>query len=147
MDAKTARTLMNEAAHLIELVATFQSRYGRSYNLQHNSPKDARALYDDILNAQHTIAALLDADTLQNPHHKLGQWWQRQEIIDLGMTQSLVNEAGHLISCCAYFEADPRGESYSYAIRSAQSTIAGMLHPKSLEYALTPRPVVALQAS
>ncbi len=136
MNTKHARKIMNLAARLTEYVATFQARHGRGFIVTMSSPTDVRELYEGIFETQVEIAQLLDTEALTNPHHKCGEWWERNEIPDTGVVQEMVNEISHLIACCAYFNTDSRGMEGSYAVRSAQSTIAGLLHPASRERVL-----------
>lgn len=137
MNTNVAKTIMQRAAQLTEVVATFQATYGRSYQLDVNCCKEAKELADSILNIQTQIARLLDEDSVKNPHFKVGEWWKRQDAPDTGVVQEMVGEISHLIACCAYFAADPNGREWSYAVRSAQSTIAGFLHPVSRQASLT----------
>ncbi len=136
MNTQTARQIMNEVAQLNELVATFQATFGRSYQVKPNSPQDAQRLQETIFERECAIARLLDSETLMSPHYKVGMWWNRQDVMDMGVIQALVQEVCHLISCCAYFEVEQRGMSWSYAVNSAQNTIAGLLEPTSLQTAL-----------
>jgi hypothetical protein len=137
INSKTARQIINDAAHLLEQVAIYQAKYGRSYTVTPMSPEEAKSLTQKIFALQCKIAESLDPEALLNPHYKCGEWWERQEVIDIGVVQELVSEACHLVSCCAYFSADSRGMEGSYAVRSAQSTLAGLLHPATRKIALS----------
>jgi len=136
MNSETARQIISDAAYLLEQVATYQAKFGRSYTITPLSPPEVQSLTQSIFELQCKIAAALDPTSLTNPHYKCGEWWERQEVIDIGVVQELVNEACHLVSCCAYFSAEARGMEGSYAVRSAQSTLAGLLHPATRQVAL-----------
>ncbi|MDX1993307.1 MAG: hypothetical protein SF029_13020 [bacterium] len=135
MDVVTAREVMTEAVRLAEHTARFQAKYGRFYTLKPGSPADAWALYQDILSDQCRIATLLDDASLEQLHHRCGAWWAREDVIDTGVVRELMAEVGNLLTCCAYFEASQDERDWSYAVQLSQRTIAGMLHPTSLQLA------------
>jgi hypothetical protein len=137
MNMQNARTIMTEAARLMELTARFQARCGANHTLGYGTPQDAWALYDDIMNSQSIIANLLDPTTLANPHHPYGRWWDRYDVMSAPMAQQLINEISHLMTCVAYME-EGTAEGGGYAVDRSQHAIAGMLHPKSYDIVSDP---------
>lgn len=135
MDIITANQMMNEAGKLVELAATFQVHYGRGAQLRPGSPDAEWKLYNDILNVQSRIARMIDEGCLEAPHHKVGTWWKRQDVIDVATAQAVIQEIGGLIARCAYVASEDGNERLCYALQVSQATIAGMLHPASLQIA------------
>jgi hypothetical protein len=135
MNTNTVRQLIDEIANLAERVATFQARYGRNYTLKPGSPEEAWDLYNAIQDGQSIIAGMLEDDPRQNPHYRYGRWWERHEVLDTGVAQDLLAEAGHLLAHCAYASADADRTDYHYVMYTSQCNIAGMLHPVALQIA------------
>ncbi|MEQ8674563.1 MAG: hypothetical protein RLP44_23835 [Aggregatilineales bacterium] len=139
MDMNTANQMMNEAGKLVELSAIFQVNYGRGAQLKPGSPEDEWTLYNLILNVQSRIARMMDETCLEANHHKFGAWWKRQDVMDVATAQAVIQEIGTLIARCAYLQTDSENmtqtEQLCYALNVTQSTIAGMLHPASLQIA------------
>jgi hypothetical protein len=131
MKTAMACEILNEAARLLELTATFQARYGKQYRLKAGSPQEAWTLYDDISEMQTRVAALLDPQALEDSNSRYGHWWERMDVMDVNTAQMLVEEVGALISCCAYSDVKSPETSLTYMVLSKQSTIAGFLHPSS----------------
>lgn len=136
MDIKKAHEVVSLAAHLVELTATFQTRFGRDYSLKPGSSSEAWTLYENVAYTQAEIARLLDAEATDSPHHRYGEWWLRRDVMDLGLTQQLLAEAGHLLACCATHDANQQPADFSYGVISSQMAIAGMLHPSSIQIGL-----------
>jgi hypothetical protein len=133
MNTQIARNILNEAARLMELTATFQARYGKVCTMAQGTPQAAWQLADDILNAQTLIAGLLDVDALEDAHHPYGQWWQHTPVMEPIMARHIITEAAQLLSSAAYIEgqqADGK-ETSSHVLSRLQRAIAGMLHPNS----------------
>ncbi|GAB4512676.1 MAG: hypothetical protein OHK0046_12580 [Anaerolineae bacterium] len=136
MNMNNARAMLNHAAQLIELSATFQTRYGRDYAMKPGSPADAWELYDAIFTLECQIGRLLDANALENLHHRHGEWWKRQDVMDTATAREILEVTGHLIACCARVSANQTDAEWSYAIKTLQQSIAGMLPPASLQVAM-----------
>jgi hypothetical protein len=141
MEGTTALALAQKISELVQQCASFQAKYGRYYTLKPGSPAEAWAMYHDILGKQVEIAVMLDANTLDMPHTTPDQWWKRHDVIDLTMAKTLMQQVSHLIATCAYHEADIDPTDWSYAVYSAQASIAGMLHPSARMLALSTEPV------
>ena len=107
MKVETARKLICEAAHLVELTSTFQAAYGKNQRIHAGSPRDIWSLYHDICDVQHKIAALLDDEALHTPVSTYGEWWKRQDVPDLGTAHALITQASQLIAACAHFNRKP----------------------------------------
>ena len=139
MDMKTANQMMNEAGKLIELSAIFQVNYGRGAQLKPGSPEEEWTLYNLILNVQSRIARMMDEPCLESTHHKFGAWWKRQDVMDVATAQAVLQEISNLITRCAYMQTNTgnatQTEQLCYALKVSQMTIAGMLHPASLQVA------------
>lgn len=130
MNTETAHTLTAESARLFELCVKFQALYGKGYRLSKDSPEAAHTLYQQTLETQRKIAALLDEDAQNEPLERLGQWWLREDVLEVGWVKELLREAIHLINICAHLEAvPPDNQGLTPALEISQSTIAGMLHP------------------
>lgn len=136
MNVTIATQMMQEVAHLLQLSATYQARYGRYAPLKPGSSPDAWELYEQTRQSQSLIARLLSVDALNDPHYKAGEWWKRQDVIDVGTVRLLVQDITHLLACTSYHEAVPQAVGSSHSVDSAQHTIAGMLHPNCLRIAL-----------
>jgi len=138
MDTSVARSMLIEAAQLMELASTYQVRYGRQTRLKPGSSDDAWTLYQAALDSQCEIARLIDPAVLEAPNRRRMSWWERQDVVDTGVVREIIDDIGHLIACCAYAQAEAENghTEWSYAVESAQSVIAGLLHPTSLQVAL-----------
>jgi len=134
MNMTIAQQLLCEAGRLLSLVAVFQARYGKNYNLIATSPEAAWRLHRQIFDAQRSVARLLVDSARENPRPRYGQWWDRQDVLDTSLAHEIVSQASHLVTACAYEEAsyqiNDRQESHS--VLSIQRAIAGTLHPNSL---------------
>lgn len=135
MNIQNARAILTEAARLIELTAKFQARFGKQVKLNINTPQDAWALYDQIMDSQSIIANLLHPAALRNPQKTFGAWWQRYDVMDVGLAQHLLAETSHLLSCTVYrdYQAEDGSEARSIAVEAAQRSVAGLLNPRSYE--------------
>lgn len=140
MNLQKARTIMNEAARLVELTATFQASYGKNYKLDGTTSQDAWTIYDHIMDAQSIIANLLDPVALAEAKPPYGEWWNRCDVMDVSVAQHVIAEIAHLIACVAYEETrTSEGKAtMSHAVCTSQRTIAGMLHPRSYEIVSQP---------
>jgi hypothetical protein len=138
MEGATALALAQKISELVQQCASFQAKYGRYYTLKPGSPTEAWALYHDILGKQVEIAAMLDGNTLELQQSTLDQWWKRHDVIDLSIAKTLMQQVSHLIATCAYHDAETEPTDYSYAVFSAQASIANMLHPSARMLALSP---------
>ncbi len=136
MKASLTLEVAAHAAQLVQHCATFQALYGRYYNLKPGSSQEAWALYDAILAEQVAIAQRLDPQAVENPHQTYESWWERQDIMDLSLAKTLMQQVAHLIATTAYFEAEPHDNEWSYAIYCAESTVSGLLHPAARQMAL-----------
>lgn len=134
MNTTQARTLLAEAAHLIELTATFQAAYGKDYHLKPGSPEDAWTLHDQIYELECRIASLLDEQALEHAYPPHGEWWERYDVMPTAIARELLASIGHLITCCARASTD--NAEWSYAMQTVQQRIAGMLRPASHQVAL-----------
>lgn len=132
MNTQSAYEILNRAAHLVELSVIFQLKYGKSYTLKPGSPAEAWALYDQTLEIESEIAALLDEAPRDTPYSRHGEWWLRYDVMDHAIARSLVAEAGNLIACTTHAEVDSERKT-AWSVISIQSVIAGMLHPTSLQ--------------
>ncbi len=131
MKTHQARHLLEDAGKLVHHIAVFATCYGRHYELCPGSPDDAWALYETIQAIQAEIAAGLDEILWMRPHHRCGEWWERQDVMDVSTAQAISYEVSHLIACCAAHEAKAPGSTA--AIQNAQLAIAGMLHPAAIQ--------------
>lgn len=133
MNIEKARTILNEAARLMELTATFQARYGRGYVLRAGTPQEAWSLYDDIMDAQSIIANLLDPDALGDAHYPYGKWWEHHDVMEPSMVHQLIQEVSHLLGSLAHIESHKNRQygTPDNAVCMTQRAIAGMLHPES----------------
>ena len=131
MDTTKAQQLMGKVAELIQFASIFQARYGKQYRMKPGSPAEAWDLHQAIFDQQVAIAHLLDTAALETPQRRSTPWWKWQDAVDTGVVCMIASEAGHLIACCASFEAEPRAAS-SPAVNASQAVIAGMLHPSAL---------------
>ena len=131
MNTANARQIAAKIAELIEFASIFQARYGKQYRMKPGSPAEAWDLHQAMFDQQVAIAHLLDAAALEAPMRRSTPWWKFQDEIDTGVVCMVASEAGHLIACCASFEAEPRAAS-SPAVNASQAVIAGMLHPSAL---------------
>lgn len=137
MNTATARKIIMETAELLALCSRFQALYGKDYRMKPGSPEDAWDLYQAIFDQQRMIAEMLDTDALERPLKRWGEWWNRQETIDIALVSELAKEASHLIACCAYNEADPQRYADNVGmVRTSQGVIAGLLHPAARQVAL-----------
>jgi len=133
MNTETARQLFNETACLVELASTFQAAYGKNTRVKPASARDVWAIYHDLCNAQHRIAALLDPEALETPVSTYGEWWKRQDVPDMGTANALVMQASQLIAACAHFNVSNNGLNFSRTVVALQSAIAGILHPSVIQ--------------
>lgn len=133
MNTANARTILAETARLVELTAIFQARYGKAYKVTATSPNDAWKLHHAILDTQHIIANLLDPQILEHPHNRYGKWWDRHDVMEASMAQQLINEVAHLIAVVAHCDANQQDgkATWSHAVNTTQSAIAGILHPQA----------------
>ena len=131
MKSQVAKTLLNEAARLVELTAMFQANYGRHYRLTRQSPEAAWTLHNDMLNTQSIIANLLDPDALTEARPDYGAWWERDDVMDVAMSQRMISLISQLMASTAHAEANA----------AIQRNIAGMLHPESYTVHSDPQPV------
>lgn len=140
MNLDKARTILNETTRLVELTATFQARYGKDYVMRVGTPQDAWDLHENILDSQAIIANLIEPEIKANPHFRYGKWWERTQVMTNCTAQQLMTEACRLMSVVAHFETkNQEGKStWSHAVTTTQSAIAGMLHPSSLEIVTNP---------
>jgi hypothetical protein len=136
MNMATARKVISETVELLVLCSRFQATYGKDYRLKPGSPQNAWELYQAIFDKQRIIAELLDSDALERPLKRWGEWWKRQETIDIALVNELAKEANHLIACCAYNEVNTQSGEVSSAVRASQGVIAGILHPSARQVAL-----------
>lgn len=132
MNTQTAQQILLKAAHLVELAATFQAHYGNDYRLKPGSPQGAWALYDEMVEVQSTIARLLSPTVLENHHTRYGKWWERQDTMNTGIAYALVQECSLLIACSVHADLVDE-DKISYAVEAVQASIAGILHPASLQ--------------
>ncbi|MFW5749057.1 MAG: hypothetical protein ACOCYT_05535 [Chloroflexota bacterium] len=142
MNTSVARTILNEAARLVELTATFQAYYGRGFKMSRNNPQPVWDQYNAIMDTQSIIANLLDPDALKEAHHRFGRWWERQDVMDAAMAQQLINEVSRLIASTAHVESHQATDedALCWGIKSTQRAIAGMLHPESYRVVSDPEP-------
>ncbi len=133
MNTHVARNILNEAARLMELTATFQARYGRAYIMTQGAPQAAWQLYNDIMNSQALIAGLLDVEALEDSHNPYGQWWTYNDVMTPIMAQHLITEAAQLLSSMAYVQSQQADGKVNapHAVNMLQRAIAGILHPNS----------------
>jgi hypothetical protein len=131
MNTVTARRIAALIAELVELASIFQARYGKDYRMKPGSPAEAWDLHQAIFDKQSDIARLLDVEALEQPLKRLPDWWKYRETLDTSMAAQLLQEAAHLIACCAAFETSPRAGS-SPVVVTSQSVLAGMLHPSTV---------------
>jgi hypothetical protein len=141
MEGITALVLAQKISELVQQCASFQAKFGRYYTLKPGSPAEAWAMYHDIIGKQVEIASLLDAKILDMPQTSPDQWWKRHDVIDLAMVKTLMQQVSHLIATCAYHEAELEPTDWSYAVYSAQASIANMLHPSAKLLAFSSDPV------
>ncbi|GAB4319714.1 MAG: hypothetical protein Kow00117_09370 [Phototrophicales bacterium] len=134
------RVILNEAARLVELTATFQARYGKNYVMHMGTPQDALDLNECILDSQAIIANLIEPEIKVTPHYRYGKWWERSQVMTNCTAQQLMTEACRLMSAVAHFEAKhQQGKAtWDHAITTTQSAIAGMLHPSTLQVVTNP---------
>jgi hypothetical protein len=132
MNIQNTYEILNKAAQLVELSVTFQLKYGVHYILKPGSPAEAWSLYDQTLEIEAEIAALLDETPRDTPYSRHGKWWLRYDVMDHATARSLVAEAGNLIACTTHAAVDTERET-AWSVISIQSVIAGMLHPISLQ--------------
>jgi len=135
MTIETVNQMIQEAIGLLQNAAEYQATHGKA-PLKAGSCDRAWQLHDQMMMQMGRIARLLNPRTLEDHHHKYGLWWEHQDMMDVHTAQQLIHEIGCLMARCAYRDADNNGEEWSYAIVIAQCTIAGMLHPSSLQLAL-----------
>jgi len=135
MNTANAHTILSETARLVELTAIFQARYGKNYRITATSANDAWKLHHAILDTQHIIANLLDPQILEHPHNRYGKWWDRHDVMEASMAQQMINEVAHLIAVIAHYEANEQDgkATWSHALTTTQSAIAGILHPTAFE--------------
>lgn len=130
MEIKTVHTILDEAARLIELTASFQVQYGRAYKMNANTPQEAWQLYHDIMQSQAIIASYLDIDVINDIQYPYGCWWDHADVMEPIMAQQVLNNVAQLLSSVVHAKTlSPN--SISYAVHSLQRAIAGMLHPDS----------------
>ncbi len=136
MKGTAALALAQKVSELIQLCASFQAKYGRYYTQDNSNNEDACILCEQILVCQIEIAALLDLSTLEAQKTGGDEWWKRHDVIDLSVAKTMMQQVSHLIASCAYQEAEAGG-TVSHAVRSAQASIAALLHPSARMMALT----------
>ncbi len=135
MEIKTVHHILDEAARLIELTASFQARYGRLYKMNANSPTEAWQLYHDIMQSQAIIASYLDWGVLDDVQSPYGRWWDHADVMEPIMAQQVLTNSAQLLSSVVHAETlNPT--SISYAVHSMQRAIAGVLHPASYQAAI-----------
>ena len=61
----------------------------------------------------------------------------REPSADLSIAKTMLQQVSHLIASCAYQEAESGTSERSHAVRSAQASIAALLHPSARMMALT----------
>lgn len=147
VNANIATQMMQEAGTLLQLSATYQARYGRYAPLKAGSPQDAWELYEATRHSQSVIARLLDVDALANPYNKVGQWWERQDVIDVGTVRLIIQDITQMLASASYHEAVAHSTGTPHSIDSTQHTIAGMLHPHCVRIALDDSIDLELSAS
>ena len=125
VNIEKARELLCCAGEFVELVSRFQACYGPGYRVTLGSDPAAWELFEAINTVQLRLALLLDGDVLEQAHPISGKWWSKQDVPDVSTVQSLVGQAGYLITACAYAE-QTQSET---AIVATQRVIAGALHP------------------
>lgn len=138
MNTQLANQIMDDAVRLLNLSAAYHARYGQDSSLRPGSPDDAWQLYNESIALQFRIVRLLDERAVENPHRLHGEWWVRDDVMDTATAQQLLQEVSHLIARCTYFEVNDNRDEWCYAIHVAQNTIAGLLHPNSLQLASDP---------
>lgn len=137
MKGTAALALAQKVSELIQLCASFQAKYGRYYSQDKGNNAEACELCDEILTRQIEIAALLDVSTLEAQQAAGDEWWKRHDVIDLSIAKTMMQQVSHLIASCAYQEAETGTSERSHAVRSAQASIASLLHPSARMMALS----------
>jgi hypothetical protein len=135
MEIKTVHHILDEAARLIELTASFQAQYGRMYKLNANTPQDARQLYHDIMQSQAIIASYLDNDALNEVQSPYGRWWDHSDVMEPIMAQQILSNSAQLLSSVVHAQT-LTPTSISYVVHAIQRAIAGTLHPDSYQAAI-----------
>ena len=143
MNAQTALNVAGRCSELVALCARFQAAYGRHPTLKPGSTGAEWQMYHAILEKQVEIARLLEPTVVKQPGEPVNQWWKRQDVIDLSIASDIHKESGRLISCCAYLDADPVANQWSYSVHASQAAIAAQLHPMARATALESMPIAA----
>lgn len=125
MNTDTAKTILHNAGTLMELTATFEARYHKTYVMRPGSPEDAWKLHEAIQNTQIAIGRLLTLTALETPIMAHGVWWERQDVMDTSIAGAIIAQAGRLIACSAYHVEEDT--DWSYASLNIQRSIAGLL--------------------
>jgi hypothetical protein len=136
MNIQIALEISNHCAELVALCANFQAVFGRRASVKPGSPDIELQMYHAILDKQSQIARLLDPAVVRAPGESVNQWWKRQDVIDLSIASDIHKESARLIACCAYMNADPMANQWSYSVQTAQAAIAAQLHPMARASAL-----------
>lgn len=134
MTLQNALDIASRCSELVALCARFQATYGRYVSVKLGSP--AAVMYHDIMAKQTEIAALLSPEIVRAPGDPVNQWWKRQDVIDLSIASDIHKESARLIACCAYLDADPAVNQWSYSVQASQAAIASLLHPMARSTAL-----------
>lgn len=135
MEIKTVHHILDEAARLIELTASFQAQYGRMYKMTASTSQDAWQLYHDIMQSQAIIASYLDMEALSDVQFPYGRWWDHADVMEPIMAQQVLSNSAQLLSSVVHAKTlSPT--SISYAVHSLQRAIAGVLHPDSYQAAI-----------
>lgn len=140
MEVQYATAMASKIAHLIAMCSSFQAKYGSHYHLKPGSQPEAWALFNEIVELQLSIAQMLATDALEKPHVTIGKWWERFDIPDLAVSKHMMDAVTQLISATAYDEATAQdGVEWSYNVKCSQRVIAGLLHPNTIQIALSQR--------
>jgi len=131
MDVKTAQQIAGCVAKIAELATTFCATYGKDYRVSDDSPAHAWALYRQLMATQTQIASLLDSQALANPNIRWEHWWQKRDVINIGLVNELAMETIRLIERAAYLDALKQEQAVDRADEPSllEANIAGLLHP------------------
>ncbi|MCU0514951.1 MAG: hypothetical protein MUE40_20540 [Anaerolineae bacterium] len=135
MNTETAKAIVCKVAHLAELAATFNATYGANYRMTEDSPREAWALYREIMAVQAHIAGLLDGEALRTCYSRYGEWWKRMDVMDSALVNEIASEGFSLINRCAYLDVHDSSR-WTHSDLVLQRSIAGLLHPATRQVEL-----------
>lgn len=126
MNVVTAREIANHVANLIELVSTYHATHDQEAHTTPMHPAILRDLRERIDAEQMDIVHLLDMEARLSPSERFGEWWLRDDVMEISIAKELARMAFDLIGHTAYIES---GMGNPQLALSIQRCIAGTLHP------------------